>query len=114
MAGTTRALVNNMVVGVSQGFERKLQLVGVGYKAQAIGQVLSLSLGSPIRLITNRRPASSLRPQPDRYPDQGVSTSSWSVRLLPKFATSNVRRSLTKAGVRYADEVVRRKEAKKK
>ena len=35
MAGTTRALVNNMVIGVSQGFERKLQLVGVGYKAQA-------------------------------------------------------------------------------
>ncbi len=35
MAGTTRALVNNMVQGVSQGFERKLQLVGVGYKAQA-------------------------------------------------------------------------------
>ena len=45
MAGTTRALVNNMVVGVSQGFERKLQLVGVGYKAQAKGQVLSLALG---------------------------------------------------------------------
>ena len=44
MAGTTRALVNNMVVGVSQGFERKLQLVGVGYKAQAKGQVL-LALG---------------------------------------------------------------------
>ncbi|MFS9599027.1 50S ribosomal protein L6, partial [Klebsiella variicola] len=37
MAGTTRALVNNMVQGVSQGFERKLQLVGVGYKAQAKG-----------------------------------------------------------------------------
>lgn len=71
MAGTTRALVNNMVVGVSQGFERKLQLVGVGYKAQAKGQVLSLSSASPIRLITNCRPASSLRPQPDRYPDQG-------------------------------------------
>ena len=45
MAGTTRALVNNMVVGVSQGFERKLQLVGVGYKAQAKGQVLNLALG---------------------------------------------------------------------
>ena len=45
MAGTTRALVNNMVIGVSQGFERKLQLVGVGYKAQAKGQVLNLALG---------------------------------------------------------------------
>ncbi|MFT7754265.1 UNVERIFIED_CONTAM: 50S ribosomal protein L6, partial [Salmonella enterica subsp. enterica serovar Enteritidis] len=45
MAGTTRALVNNMVQGVSQGFERKLQLVGVGYKAQAKGTVLNLALG---------------------------------------------------------------------
>src|SRR5690554_8166646 len=45
MAGTTRALVNNMVVGVSQGFERKLQLVGVGYRAAAKGQTLSLALG---------------------------------------------------------------------
>ena len=45
MAGTTLALVNNMVIGVSQGFERKLQLVGVGYKAQAKGQVLNLALG---------------------------------------------------------------------
>ena len=45
MAGTTRALVNNMVIGVSAGFERKLQLVGVGYKAQAKGQVLNLALG---------------------------------------------------------------------
>ena len=45
MTGTTRALVNNMVLGVSQGFERKLQLVGVGYKAQAKGKVLNLALG---------------------------------------------------------------------
>ena len=45
MAGTTRAFVNNMVQGVSQGFERKLQLVGVGYKAQAKGTVLNLALG---------------------------------------------------------------------
>src|SRR5574344_2463752 len=45
MSGTLRALVNNMVIGVSQGFERKLQLVGVGYRAQAQGDVLNLSLG---------------------------------------------------------------------
>jgi large subunit ribosomal protein L6 len=45
MAGTTRALVQNMVTGVTDGFERKLQLVGVGYKAQSKGQVLSLALG---------------------------------------------------------------------
>lgn len=45
LAGTTRALLNNMVIGVSNGWSKKLQLVGVGYRAQAKGKVLSLSLG---------------------------------------------------------------------
>lgn len=45
MTGTMRALLNNMMIGVTQGFERKLQLVGVGYKAQAQGTVLNLALG---------------------------------------------------------------------
>ena len=45
LAGTMRSLLNNMVVGVSSGWSKKLQLVGVGYRAQAKGRVLSLSLG---------------------------------------------------------------------
>lgn len=45
IAGSTRAVVNNMVTGVSAGFERKLELVGVGYRAQAQGNVLNLTLG---------------------------------------------------------------------
>lgn len=45
MSGTTRALVNNMVVGVTQGFETKLNLVGVGYRAQVQGKKLNLTLG---------------------------------------------------------------------
>ena len=45
MWGTVRANVNNMVIGVSEGFKRKLELIGVGYKAQAQGQKLKLSLG---------------------------------------------------------------------
>ena len=45
LAGTTRALVNNMVVGVSQGFEKKLELVGVGYRAKASGSTLNMTLG---------------------------------------------------------------------
>ena len=44
-AGTARAIVNNMVIGVSVGFEKKLTLVGVGYRAQAKERILSLSLG---------------------------------------------------------------------
>ena len=43
--GLSRSLVNNMVIGVSEGFEKKMELVGVGYKAQAKGQVLELNLG---------------------------------------------------------------------
>ncbi len=45
MSGTVRALVNNMVTGVTKGFEKKLMLVGVGYRAQAQGDKLNLSLG---------------------------------------------------------------------
>ena len=45
MSGTIRALVNNMVLGVSVGFEKKLQLIGVGYKAQAQGNKINLELG---------------------------------------------------------------------
>ena len=45
MSGTVRALVANMVTGVSEGFEKKLQLIGVGYRAQAQGKTLNLSLG---------------------------------------------------------------------
>ena len=45
MAGTTRALLHNMIAGVSKGFERKLTLIGVGYRAQAQGKALNLTLG---------------------------------------------------------------------
>jgi large subunit ribosomal protein L6 len=45
IAGTTRALLSNMVTGVTSGFERKLELVGVGYRAQAQGKTLNLTLG---------------------------------------------------------------------
>lgn len=45
MSGTVRALVNNMVVGVTKGFEKKLALVGVGFKAQSQGKMLNLALG---------------------------------------------------------------------
>ena len=45
MSGTIRSLLNNMVVGVTDGFEKNLQLVGVGYRAQSKGSVLSLNLG---------------------------------------------------------------------
>ncbi len=114
MAGTTRALVNNMVIGVSQGFERKLQLVGVGYKAQAKGQVLSLALGfsHPIDYELPQGITAETPSQTDIF-----------IRGIDKQLVGQVAAEIRDfrrpepykgKGVRYADEVVRRKEAKKK
>ncbi|MBS7690892.1 50S ribosomal protein L6 [Pseudomonas lalucatii] len=114
MAGTTRALVNNMVIGVSAGFERKLQLVGVGYKAQAKGQVLSLALGfsHPIDYQLPEGVTAETPSQTDIL-IKGVDK-----QLVGQVAAEirDFRRPepYKGKGVRYADEVVRRKEAKKK
>lgn len=114
MAGTTRALVNNMVIGVSAGFERKLQLVGVGYKAQAKGQVLNLALGFS-------------HPIDYELPEGVVAETPTQTEILIKGVDKQLVGQVAAEirdfrrpepykgkGVRYADEVVRRKEAKKK
>ncbi|CAD5379667.1 50S ribosomal subunit protein L6 [Pseudomonas sp. OF001] len=114
MAGTTRALVNNMVVGVSEGFQRKLQLVGVGYRAQAKGQTLSLALGfsHPIEYEL-----------PEGVTAETPSQTEILIKGVDKQVVGQVAAEIRDfrrpepykgKGVRYADEVVRRKEAKKK
>ena len=114
MSGTTRALVNNMVTGVSQGFERKLQLVGVAYKAQAKGQVLSLSLGFS-HPIDYELPAGITAETPSQT---DILIKGIDKQLVGQVAAEirDFRRPepYKGKGVRYADEVVRRKEAKKK
>ena len=114
MAGTTRALVNNMVVGVSQGFERKLQLVGVGYRAQVSGNVVNLSLGFS-HPIEYQLPANVTAEAP--------SATDLILRGIDKQVLGQVAAEIREyrrpepykgKGVRYSDEVVRRKEAKKK
>jgi large subunit ribosomal protein L6 len=114
MAGTTRALVNNMVIGVSQGFERKLQLVGVGYKAQAKGQVLNLALGFS-------HPVDYELPQgiTAETPNQTDILIKGIDKQLVGQVAAEIRgfrppEPYKGKGVRYADEVVHRKEAKKK
>ena len=114
MAGTVRALVNNAVVGVTQGFERRLQLVGVGYRAQVQGKVLNLTLGFS---------------HPVDYPiPEGVQIETPSQTEVVVKGIDKQRVGQTAAeirafrppepykgkGVRYADEQVVRKEAKKK
>lgn len=114
MSGTTRALVNNMVVGVSDGFEKKLQLVGVGYRAQAQGSKLNLTLGfsHPVVYELPKGVSAETPSQTD------IVLKSADKQLLGQ-AAAEVRayrppEPYKGKGVRYADEHVRRKEAKKK
>lgn len=114
MAGTTRALVSNMVVGVSQGFERKLELNGVGYRAKASGKSVNLTLGFS-HPIDYQLPEGVTADTPTQTE---IVLKSADKQLLGQVA-SEIRafrppEPYKGKGVRYADEYVRRKEAKKK
>lgn len=114
MSGTVRALLANMVKGVSQGFERKLTLVGVGYRAQAKGDVLSLALGFS-HPVEHKMPAGIKVETPSQteivikgVDKQQVGQVAAEVRAYRKPEPYKGK------GVRYADEVVVKKETKKK
>ena len=114
MAGTFRSLVNNMVVGVSAGFEKKLELIGVGYRAQAKGNTLSLTLGFS-HPVEYEMPSGVTAETPSQTE---VILKSADKQLLGQVA-ANVRsfrppEPYKGKGVRYSDEHVLRKEAKKK
>lgn len=113
MAGTMRALINNMVVGVTEGFEKKLQLVGVGYRAQVQGNKLNLTLGfsHPVEYSI-----------PDGITVECPSQTEVIVRGGDKQRVGQVAAEIRAyrppepykgKGVRYADERVVMKEAKK-
>mgnify|MGYP006391667199 FL=1 len=111
--GTTRAVLNNMIVGVSQGFEKKLELVGVGYRVQAAGKGLTLSLGfshpveiEPVEGITFKVEGNTK-----------ISVEGINKELVGQIA-ANIRAKRPPEpykgkGVKYADEQIRRKEGKK-
>ena len=114
MAGTTRALVNNMVKGVSEGWEKKLVLNGVGYRANVSGKKVNLTLGlsHPVEYEL-----------PEGISAETPSQTEIVVKGIDKQAVGQVAAELRSfrppepykgKGVRYADEHVRRKEAKKK
>ena len=113
-AGTARALVNNMVEGVSKGFERKLLLQGVGYRAAAKGTVVNLTLGYS-HPIDHELPEGVTAECPTQTE---IILKSADKQLVTQVA-ANIRayrqpEPYKGKGVRYSDEVVRRKEAKKK
>lgn len=114
LAGTTRALVGNMVTGVSAGFERKLQLIGVGYRAQVQGTKLNLTLGFSHPVVYEL---------PEGITAEAPSNTEVVIRGIDKQQVGHVAAEIRAfrppepykgKGVRYADEQVRRKEAKKK
>lgn len=114
MSGTIRALLANMVKGVSQGFEKKLTLVGVGYRAQAKGDVLGLSLGFS-HPVEHKMPAGVKVETPTQteivikgIDKQQVGQVAAEVRAYREPEPYKGK------GVRYADEVVIKKETKKK
>jgi large subunit ribosomal protein L6 len=114
MAGTTRVLVNNMVEGVSKGFERKLQLIGVGYRAAAKGNALNLTLGFS-HPIEYKLPAGITAETPSQT---DIVLKGADKQLLGQVA-AEIRsfrppEPYKGKGVRYTDEHVIRKEAKKK
>lgn len=114
MSGTTRALLANMVLGVSKGFERKLTLVGVGYRAQAQGNKLNLSVGFS-------HPVEHVMPEGIKVetPSQTEILIKGSDKQVVGQVAADVRayrrpEPYKGKGIRYADEVVVLKETKKK
>tara|TARA_B100000575_G_scaffold48235_1_gene35195 strand:+ start:393 stop:944 length:552 start_codon:yes stop_codon:yes gene_type:complete len=113
LAGTSRSIINNMIIGVSKGFEKKLELIGVGYRAKASGKLLELTLGfsHPIKY--------QLPPEVEvETPSQTeVVLKSHNKQILGQ-AAAEIRafrppEPYKGKGVRYSDEQVKRKEAKK-
>ena len=114
MSGTMRALLANMVHGVSKGFERKLTLVGVGYRAQAKGDVLGLSLGFS-HPVEHKMPEGVKVETPTQT--EIILKGADKQRVGQVAAEIRAYRSpepYKGKGVRYADEVVILKETKKK
>jgi large subunit ribosomal protein L6 len=114
MSGTVRALVANMVRGVSQGFERKLTLIGVGYKAAAQGNVLNLELGYS-HPVNHKMPAGIKveTPSPTEITIKGADKQAVGQTAAQVRAYRSPEPYKGK-GVRYLDEVVLIKETKKK
>lgn len=114
LVGTTRAVIQNMVTGVSQGFERKLELVGVGYRAQVKGDVVILSLGysHPVEF---RAPEGIVVevPAPTEILVKGIDKQQVG-QVAATIRSFRPPEPYKGKGVRFAGEVVVRKAAKKK
>ena len=115
VAGSTRAHLANIVHGVSKGYERKLELVGVGYRAQAQGKNLNLTLGFSHPVVYAAPEGITIEtPTPDRNPHQGCGCAEGRPGGVQTFARFRPPEPYKGKGVRYAGEKIELKEAKKK
>ena len=114
LSGTTRALLSNLVNGVTTGFEKKLSIIGVGYRAQVQGKNLNLSLGFSHPVVY---------PIPDGINIEAPSQTELVIKGADKQKVGQVAAEIRQyrppepykgKGVRYTDEYVARKQAKKK
>ncbi|MDP2064425.1 MAG: 50S ribosomal protein L6 [Burkholderiaceae bacterium] len=114
MSGTMRQLVNNMVVGVSKGFEKKLNLVGVGYKAQAQGAKLNLVVGysHPVN-IDMPAGISVATPVPTEIVIKGADRQRVG-QIAAEIRAIRPPEPYKGKGIRYSDEKITIKETKKK
>ena len=114
--GLYRALINNMVVGVSEGYKKEMELVGVGYRAQSNGQVLELSLGFSHSVIIKLPAEIKVEAKTERNKNPMITLESYDKQLLGQVCAKI--RSLRKPepykgkGIRFQGEVVRRKVGK--
>jgi len=114
MAGTTRALLNNLVVGVSDGWEKKLVLNGVGYRAKASGKTVNLSLGLS-HPVDYELPEGLSAETPTQTEIVIRGTDKQAVgQAAAEIRSFRPPEPYKGKGIRYADEYVRRKEAKQK
>jgi large subunit ribosomal protein L6 len=113
-SGTMRALLNNMVLGVSKGFERKLTLVGVGYRAQAQGAKLNLSLGFSHPVVHDMPPGVKAEtPTQTEILIKGIDKQQVG-QVAAEIRAYRPPEPYKGKGIRYADEQVTLKETKKK
>lgn len=114
MSGTIRALIANMVQGVTTGFERKLTLVGVGYRAQATGDTLNLTLGFS-HPVVYKVPVGVTVSTPTQTEVVLKSANKQQVgQVAAEIRAFREPEPYKGKGVRYAEEVVKLKETKKK
>lgn len=111
--GTTRALINNMVVGVSQGFRKTLNLVGVGYRAAAKGKGLELALGYSHPVVIDEVAGITFTVEKNTTIHIDSIEKDVVGQVAADIRAKRAPEPYKGKGVKYSDEVVRRKEGKK-